>query len=316
MSRASDLLAICVKYRSSWNKKFVVGNELSERQLQNARTAFNVPAAASLVAMVDSTVTGSGEVGLLVSDAGVHWVNPMFASTKARSPFQSWDDLATSTINRGGPPLWQEIVFSDGSAYSNASSLFSTSKLVELLKELQAAAKAFKERRDKEPVPDVYIVFEDDQESPEWTIGINRKTKSGLSAQAIRAYVEAGKINPASCLVWRHGMDEWVALSTVRELMPAKKPEPPPFPSGPTKVLPAPSPSPKKLATVDVNLCRLESLLPLPGMTRDRVLLIKKYRKERGPLLSLEEVARLCKMRPDEAANLNGLLGFSVRPSN
>ena len=165
-------------------------------------------------------------------------------------------------------------------------------------------------------MPDVYIVFEDDQEAPVWTIGINRKTKGGLSAQAIRAYVEAGKINPASCLVWRLGMDEWVALSTVRELMPAKKPAPPPLPSGPTKVLSSPNPSLKKPDTVDVNLCRLESLLPLPGMNRDRVLLIKKYRQERGPLLSLEEVARLCKMRPDEAAHLNGLLSFSVRPSN
>jgi hypothetical protein len=240
MGRAAELGDICRKNRGSLYAGISVGGEISERQERLIRKSFDIPAAATLVAIIDGTTAQTSECGLVISDVGTHWVNPWsLKRVESRKTSLTWDEVATTTIARQGV-MQQDITLGDGAVYSNSSGLFSTKKLVALLQDLQAAARAFLERRDRKPLPIVYVDFDSHALAELWTVAVNNKKGGPYGTSALQGFVAAGKVDPDTCLVWREGMDKWVAISSVPELIPAggipkRRPVAPPLPPAPPR---------------------------------------------------------------------------------
>ncbi len=109
-------------------------------------------------------------------------------------------------------------------------------------------------------------------------------------------------------------MSEWQPVSSISRLLPTERPAPPPTPALGTirSRLPSTTPSvavrPVPMTatvgtaqTVEVNSASAEQLLRLPFMTLARVKAIVKGRQASHGLSSVDDLIRLCVLKPHEA---------------
>jgi DNA uptake protein ComE-like DNA-binding protein len=117
-------------------------------------------------------------------------------------------------------------------------------------------------------------------------------------------------------------MKEWQALSQMERLQPKEHPLPPPLPG--QVAMPKPNASPtssghkprtfcgKAVDVVDVNNASTDDLLTLPCMTVERVRMIEAYRREHETLATVEDVGRICSLKPHEVEKLRSRVSFSL----
>lgn len=306
-----ELEAICKRYRSTGSKDYRVAEDIDAAVQLKARKHLKVPATSRLVAVLDSTVYKTLEYGLALCDDGIFWTNP--PSTRTRRSSFRWDDYVPLRIARSdllSATLGMNVDFGEGSVYSNAASDFPTQVLIELLQVIQFGVCRF--------TPAAGLQAEEAtgqrQAGGGWSLSLNGVVVGPFDVTVIHALISAADLDPEITLAWKEGMTQWERVAQIKRLLPRERAAPPPLPgtavgstgvkaesrrgAGRTKRLPS-------MATqVDVNIASRDELLTLPFMTAARAKAIEKQRVEQQGLSSVEEIGKLCSLKPHEVEAL------------
>ena len=314
-----ELESLCIRYRFTGAKDFHVGQDICRDKELLARKHLKVPATSSLVAVLDTTALKTLEYGLAICEEGIFWVSS--AVTRTRRNRFLWNEFVATQIFRSdmmSTSLGMNVEFGEGSTLSNGTSDFPTTSLVELLQIIQVvAAKHLPEAVVAKAIQEYGLP----RSRVGWSLSLNGAIIGPFDAQTIKLLVQFDTVDPATTLVWKDGMKEWQVLSQIERLQPKEQPLPPPLPgqvsmpkptASPTKS----SPNPrtffgKAVNIVDVNNASTEDLLTLPCMTVERVRMIEAYRRQHEALAMVEDVGRICSLKPHEVEKLRSLVSFS-----
>lgn len=313
-----ELEAICIRYRSTGSKDFRVADDIDSTVQLKARKHLKVPATSRLVAVLDSTVYKTLEYGLAFCDDGIFWSNPPTARSR-RSSFR-WDDYVSLRISKGdllSATLGMSIDFGEGSTYSNAASDFPTQVLIELLQVIQFAVCKY--------APAAGLQADEAghrQVGGGWSLSLNGVIVGTFDASVIHALILASDLDPEATLAWKDGMTQWERVAQIKRLLPRERATPPPLPGTATESSDVGADSRRGAARskpvrssavqLDVNVASREELLTLPFMTTARVKAIEKQRTEQHGLSSIEELGKLCSLKPHEVEALRDRTVFRL----
>lgn len=315
----SELEKLCIRYRATAAKDFYVGKDITRDKELVARKQLKVPATSSLVAVLDTTVLKTMEYGLAICEEGIFWVSS--AVTRTRRNRFLWDEFIATQISRSdmmSTSLGMNVEFGEGSTLSNGTSDFPTASLVELLQIMQVvAAKHLPESVVATAIQENGLP----RSRVGWSLSLNGSIIGPFDAQTIKLLVQFDTVDPATTLAWKDGMKEWQPLSQMERLQPREQPLPPPLPGQVS--MPKPAASPARSGTtprtffgtpadlVDVNNASTSELLTLPCMNVERVRMIEAYRKQHEALATVEDVGRICSLKPHEVEKLRSRVSFS-----
>lgn len=346
----SDVLeAVCLRYRNTGSKDFRMVEDLAGPKKLAARKHLLVPAASHLIAVIDGTYFKTLEYGLAICDDGLYWINTPSSRTRMNSFL--WNEFTTLQIGRSellSASLGKNIEFGEGSVFDNSSSDFPAADLVELLQIIQflvckyvpAAAREASENNPKQRERVKWPLsigsgwnlsvggFAIGPFGSGWNLSVNETVVGPFDVSTIHAIALADELDPETTLAWRDGMSEWQPVASISRLLPTERPAPPPTPPLGTIRSRLPSVTPKVAAwlptaakvssapPVEVNSAPAEQLLRLPFMTVDRVKAILHGRKASQGLSSLDDLIRICSLKPHEADQIGPRVVFhAVVPS-
>jgi hypothetical protein len=333
----SDVLeAVCSRYRNTGSTDFRMAEDLAGPKKLAARKHLLVPAASHLIAVIDGTYFKTLEYGLAICDDGLYWINKPSSSTRMNSFL--WNEFTTLQIGRSdfellSASLGKNIEFGEGSVFDNSSSDFPAADLVELLQIIQflvckyvpAAAREASENNPKQRERVKWPLsigsgwnlsvggFAIGPFGSGWNLSVNETVVGPFNVSTIHAIALADELDPETTLVWREGMSDWQPVASISRLLPTERPAPPPTPPLGTIRSRLPSAAPKVAAwlptaakvssapPVEVNSASAEQLLRLPFMTMDRVKAVLHGRKANQGLSSLDDLIRICSLKPHEA---------------
>lgn len=87
------------------------------------------------MALIDATLFGSAENGMIIGERGISWHNDLMTKSKLTS--MSWVDFSTKEVQRDG----YDIIIGEGNKFGMSGSSFDKDKAVELLKAIQSKIK-------------------------------------------------------------------------------------------------------------------------------------------------------------------------------
>lgn len=314
-----ELEVICVRYRSTGSKDYRVADDIDSAVQLKARKHLKVPATSRLVAVLDSTVYKTLEYGLALCDDGIFWTNP--PSTRTRRSSFRWDEYVPLRITRSdllSATLGMNIDFGEGSVYNNAASDFPTQVLVELLQVIQFAVCRY--------TPAAGLQAEEAavqrQVGGGWSLSLNGVVVGPFDTDVIHALILAADLDPEMTLAWKEGMTQWERVAQIKRLLPKERAAPPPLPGKYVEATGVKA-EPRRLsdrtkrarpaaAQVDVNIASRDELLTLPFMTTARAKAIEKQRAEQQGLGSIEELGKLCSLKPHEVEALRDRTVFRL----
>lgn len=333
---SSVLEAVCARYRYTGSKDFKMAADWTPKQERDARRYLYVPSASRMIAIIDGTVFKTLEYGIAICDDGIYWVND--PESRSRRNSFAWNEYTPLQITRSesfGFAMGRNIDFGEGSTFVNGATDFPASELVELLQIIQflvckyvpAAAKEASENSPRRklkaggwPLPGVTgwnLSVNGLSIGPfgsGWNLSVNEAVVGPFDVSTIHAIALADELDPETTLAWREGMSEWQPVSSISRLLPTERPAPPPtpplgtirsrLPSAKPSVAVRAAPMPASTSTtppVEVNSASAEQLLRLPFMTLARVKAIVKGRQASNGLSSLDDLIRLCVLKPHEA---------------
>lgn len=337
------LQTVCARYRNTGSKDFRMWEDLSGTEKRNVRKYLLVPAASQLIAVIDGTMFKNLEYGLAFCDDGIYWVNKPSSRTRKNSFL--WNEFTTLRIGRSdllSATLGKNVEFGEGSAFENSSSDFPAPELVELLQIIQflvckyvpAAAREASDNnpRQREKAGWPLSVGSGWALSVNgltigpfgsgWNLSVNEVVVGPFDVSTIHAIALADELDPDTTLAWKEGMAEWKPVSSVSRLLPTERPAPPPTPplgtirsrlAPPAANRAAPATTPPRVSTtppIDVNSASAEQLLGLPFMTVARVKAVTRAREASQGLASVDDLIRVCSLKPHEADELGPRVAF------
>ena len=122
-----SLISICKNYD---DYGYYILDSISLKKRKNANRYYPSPGEGEIIALIDATVFGSAEYGLMIGEYGVSWNNPSYVNTKIN--YLYWEDLKLVKISKSG----NNILIGEGTFISAYTDL-----LVSLLTDIQKAIK-------------------------------------------------------------------------------------------------------------------------------------------------------------------------------
>ena len=117
----------------------LVGSEIPEKKLRNAQSSFPIPQGEKVIALIDSTLLGSGKTGLAFTNWGVRWNND--SATETRINEYSWAELVKLDDKKFSVTEDDEIIFAPGAVFDNTGSDVDSNALVAIIGELRGFCK-------------------------------------------------------------------------------------------------------------------------------------------------------------------------------
>jgi hypothetical protein len=88
-----DLFEVCAKYEAD---RYFVGEAIGQKRLTIAHDRFPIPTTEHVVALIDTSVLGTGKIGLALCEGGVYWKNSLGSQTD--KTFLPWTEFASVPI--------------------------------------------------------------------------------------------------------------------------------------------------------------------------------------------------------------------------
>lgn len=218
---------------------FLVGANISDRKLQNARANHEVDADERIIAMVDMTVFGSAKHSAIFTDRQLSVFNSW--GTDIRAWRMPWEEFMNVAVHHSGNKKDLDV-YVDRFVINLAGSSMDPPKLVDILKYVQAQLKAYAEatpyevREVAKPIAPPSEGGNRDEAT--WMVARAGETFGPFTeAQVIEAVIK-GRFDRTTDYVWKAGMPDWRRIEDVdvfRQQTPPPLPandELPPLPGG------------------------------------------------------------------------------------
>lgn len=139
-----ELTQVCSHYSGMG---YYVSELIPEKKLRNALKAYPPPGGGRVVALIDTTLFGAADDGMLIGENGLSWHN-FLAESKVSS--MSWDRFSKATVSLVGQNIH---IGSDGAIFETLGTSLDTDKIFELLRNLQVLynESTTHERRESKP---------------------------------------------------------------------------------------------------------------------------------------------------------------------
>jgi DNA uptake protein ComE-like DNA-binding protein len=148
----------------------------------------------------------------------------------------------------------------------------------------------------------------------EWTLAVAGSRFGPYDAHTILSLIAAHRLEPAECMVWQPGLDDWLPLSAVPELssdVPRSRNPTIPEPS-PRRVVPQ-----RAEGKTDVNNAAIDDLLELPWINLVLARELMQEREKRQGFKSVEDLGHFLQLQPHEVEALRDrvIFGETTQPS-
>lgn len=183
-----DLFQICVKYTGD---RYYVAEAIPSSKLINARLSFPVPQNKQIVALLDTTVFGSGKLGLAISETGLRWRNGL--NTWAKGPkqvFLPWNKFASAPAFRYRGTFNVSMQIGMGTELALSGTDMGKKELADLLSEIQSFLNTSSRTSTR----------------GKWMLAMDGKQFGPYDFSTLRHMFSEGQIDLDECLVWKEGM--------------------------------------------------------------------------------------------------------------
>ena len=133
---ANQLIKICSQYSGD---DYYVADLIPQRKLKNAMETYPIPGGGAVIALIDATLLGSAENGMIIDERGISWHNAL--GHKSKLTLMNWEDFSTKEIMVCGDFISSSIIIGEGNEFDMSGSRFNKDKTVELLKAIQLKIK-------------------------------------------------------------------------------------------------------------------------------------------------------------------------------
>lgn len=308
----NEIVFICANYSGSG---YYVEELIPRRKLSNFRKKLLVPDSEHVIAFLDAALFGSGKVGLVISNSGIHWRNDW--TTETQKNFLKWEEFTQVDIKRNGS---YDIELGLGNVFNMSGSSFDKDILVQLLQDIQNyiidALKGEDEQIDYYKKDDISIPSIPMTSTEKWMVAIAGQLYGPFDLHLIKSLLSNVQIQPEEVHVWNLGVPVWVPFMQQPELVglmiPAMLPAPLVPPVTPTSQSIAdtietvlnPKQAAYDLDHVNINTASLEELIESLGVGVVGAKRIIQYREEIGEFQSPEQVAELLELKPHQLERL------------
>jgi len=122
-----QLTEICANYSAG---DFYVAELIPEQKLNNAKRTYPLPGGGKPVALIDTTLVGAADDGMLIGEHGVSWHN---LATETKVSSLRWRDFLTTTLLLDG----SKIKFGEIGVFNTTGNGLGKEKILELLGAIQ-----------------------------------------------------------------------------------------------------------------------------------------------------------------------------------
>lgn len=130
------LTAICSNYSAS---DFYVAELIPDQKLKNATKTYPLPGGGSPVALIDTTLFGAADNGLLIGEHGLSWHN---LATETKVSSLRWKEFSSTTLSLDG----SKIKFGGSGVFDTACNGLGKEKIIELLGAIQVGYADYSKR--------------------------------------------------------------------------------------------------------------------------------------------------------------------------